>query len=438
MAKEYSFSDIFKKITAKTGKIYRRQHNEINLVPDIKGEMIKSLKLRNFIFFLCIVVAAASVGVTALFGAIAGGQQLAISNKKQTIENLSGKLKSYGDLSDFLTIKDQLSNLSDITSNKKVLSRTFNVLSALLPTGADYIRVSELNVDLSGDSPVFAFDAQANAGRPPYIDYNVLDSFKKSMKYMRYDYGEYVDKYGATIPAYCIIETNSDGAFFADSSTRSIYAYWNITGEGCNPSATTEAEDSDSETSTDQENQTEESLVTIDGYVTEDYGGTPVVRIWRTPQFAEWYSENPTDGAPSIDQSGTISNVPHFSSSCLTYSAYDASSYTTNSDETVITTVDGLTWVSRNSSCLLVPDGDEGITISESSNGRDASDELVLRFSATITFAPEVYDFNNTHMLALAPSGRYNVTDSYVQIQAMFGERARDCAKDDAACKGGN
>ena len=29
---------------------------EINLVPDVKGEMIKALKLRNFIFFLCIVI----------------------------------------------------------------------------------------------------------------------------------------------------------------------------------------------------------------------------------------------------------------------------------------------------------------------------------------------------------------------------------------------
>ena len=39
---------------------------EINLVPDIKGEMIKTLKLRNFIFFLCIVVASASVAVTVM------------------------------------------------------------------------------------------------------------------------------------------------------------------------------------------------------------------------------------------------------------------------------------------------------------------------------------------------------------------------------------
>ena len=177
---------------------------EINLVPDIKGEMIKALKLRNFIFFLCIVVASASIGVTLVAGLIAGGQQAAVDGKKATIETLSSKLNSYSELSDFLTIKDQLGGLSSLNSNKKVLSRTFNILSALIPVGADTITISELNVDLSENNPTFMFDAQANAGKEPFIDYNVLDSFKKSMQYMRYDYGSYIDRDGNTIPAYCM------------------------------------------------------------------------------------------------------------------------------------------------------------------------------------------------------------------------------------------
>ena len=104
---------------------------EINLVPDIKDEMIKTLKLRNFIFFLCIVVAAASVGITTIFGLIMAGQQVAINHKKDTINNLSAKINSYSDLNDFLTMKDQLGNISTLTDNKQVLSRTFNILSAL-------------------------------------------------------------------------------------------------------------------------------------------------------------------------------------------------------------------------------------------------------------------------------------------------------------------
>lgn len=420
MAKEFQVSDSFKKIFNQANKFHFNQHREINLVPDIKNEMIRALKLRNLIFFICIVVAAASVGVTVFFGAIAGGQQLAIDGKKSAIKTLESKLDSYSDLNDFLTIRDQLSNISEITSNKKVLSRTFNILSALLPTGADTIKISEMNVNLAATDPTLIFEAQANAGRPPYIDYNVLDSFKKSMKYMHYDYGNYVDKEGAIIPAYCMIETNSQGTFFTEeaSEAESIYAYWTIEGEGCNPSARTIEELEDEEAENIQSNS----------YEMESYEGQPVVRIWRTPQYNSWYKENPVEGEPYMSLDGEISNVPHFESSCIKYQGE------VGDDGTV-------KWTSSNSeSCRLVPDDDEGIIISESSNGRDASEDLVLRFSATITLAPEVYDFNNTHMLALPPSGRYNVTDSYVQVQAMFSKRAKDCAKDDTACKtnGGN
>lgn len=400
---------------------------EINLVPDVKNEMIKTLKLRNFIFFLCVVVTAASIGTVLILSLIAGGQQLAIDSKNKTIDNLSNKLHSYSDLDDFLTIKDQLSNLSSISNNKKVLSRTFNILSALIPTGADTIQISKLNIDLTEENPTFYIEAQANAGKEPFIDYNVLDSFKKSMQYMTYDYGHYVDKNGTTIPAYCMIETDSNGAFF--DSDKNIYAYWDIEGEGCKPS------DLAGEKDNNNQNRTEAS--TTNEYSTEDYEGKTVVRIWRTPQN-EWYKKNPTANEPAMTLEGEISNMPHFESACTTYTGK------TNQDGSL------LKWISSNEKCLLVPGAKEendeakeennGILISESSNGRDSSGELVLRFAATITLAPEVYDFNNMHMIALAPLEYYNVTDSYVQIQAMFGERAKDCAADDTACnaEGGN
>ena len=393
---------------------------EINLVPDIKGEMIKALKLRNFIFFLCIVVAAASVGVTLFFGTIVGGQQIAIDGKIKTIDNLSKRMNSYSDLNDFLTIKDQLSNLSLIGDNKKVMSRTFNILSALLPTGADTIRISKLDIYLSGDYPVFQFDAHANAGKAPYIDYNVLDSFKKSLKYIRYDYGSYVDKYGETIPAYCMIETNVDDTFFYEMD-KGFYAYWDVSGEGCNPSSEEDEDDEDDSKNTIKEDQNG----LIDGYATEEYNGKRVVRIWRTPQYDEWYKENPKDDEPYMDLGGNISNVPHFESACITYTGE------ANQDDFKVK------WTEENDTCKVVPTENEdgGITIIESSNGRDETDELVLRFTAAITFNTEIFDFDNTHMLILPPSNRINVTDSYLQIQDMFGQRAKDCAKDDTACK---
>lgn len=369
---------------------------EINLVPDIKGEMIKALKLRNLILFICIVVAAASAAVIVVTATISIAQQNVVNGKKDTITALSKKLNEYSDLSEFLTIKDQLGNLSSISGNKKVLSRSLNVLSTLLPNGPDTITLSELNITLGSDATTFNFDAQADANSEPYIDYNVLDSFKKSMQYMRYDYGTYVDKNGSEIPAYCIIESGDNGATFSDAS-RGYFALWTINGEGCNPSDST------------------------DGYNFEDYGGQSVVRIWRTPQYADWYKSEQRENEPYMSASGEISGVPHFESQCISYSGAKGAN-------------DQMEWTTTNDTCLLVPEGIDGIKITDSSNGRGANGKLVLRFTARINLSPEVFSFNNKHVLTIPPSGRYNVTDSYVQVQKMFAERAADCAPGDADC----
>lgn len=408
---------------------------EINLVPDIKEEFIKTLKFRNLVFFICIIVASGSLLVMLIFITIAGGQQGFINAKQNTIAALEQKITDYSDLSDFLTIRDQLGNISLISQNKVMLSRAFNILSAIIPSGTDYINISELSIDLSGDAPTFRFEAQANAGSEPYIDYNVLDAFKKSMQYVRYDYGKYVDKNGEEIPAYCIVETGTDGSTLKDI-TKGYYAYWLIQGEGCNPSAPEEEEDTEDSTPvfTDGNfSEGSETVVEVEptlaqlseelGYPLEEYEGNKVVRIWRTPQYAEWYKKDPKDGEAYMSLDGEISNVPHFVSSCINYSGVE------NENNTI-------TWSATNESCKLVPTGEDnaGISIEESSNGRGTDDELVLRFTATITFAPEVFNFNNFHMLALSPNGRYNVTDSYSQIQSIFAERAADCDKDDTAC----
>ena len=408
---------------------------EINLVPDIKGEMIKTLKLRNFILFLCIVVASASVAVSIIFAVIAGGQQAIADGKKNTLDTLSKKINSYSDLGDFLTIKDQFNNLSSISNNKKLLSRAFSILPALLPTGANTITVSELKIDLSADEPTISFDAQANSGEPPYIDYAVLESFKKSMRYMRYDYGDYVDKEGSIIPAYCIIESGTDGATFYDQTKSSYYAFWLITGDGCNPTHETGKSEESENDSDKQVSATELAELSRD-YTTEEYNGQTVVRIWRTPQYNDWYKNTKVEGEPYMDLEGNISNVAHFESKCTTYSG-NKNSKTGN-----------ITWSSSNESCLLVPSSkkdneeDNGIKISNSSNGRGSNEELVLRFSAVITFTPEFFKFDNHHMIAIGPTGRHNVTDSYVQIQNMFEQRASDCPEDDASCNdntnGGN
>ncbi len=374
---------------------------EINLVPDVKDEMIKALKLRNFILFVCIIVAAASVGITVIFGITMGIQQLARDGKNQEIKNLSEKLSSYKELNKTLTIKNQVENISSLTSEKRMFTRTFSLLSAILPSGADTIKISELNIDFADGQATLNLEAQANAGKEPYIDYNVLDSFKKSMQFMHYDYGNYVDKDGNAIPSYCMIEKGSDGAMLHEGKA-DYYAYWTYDEEGCKPADGF------------KENDYSTSL--------SEYEGKKVIKIWRTPNYTEWYKSG---DKTNITLDGVIQGVPHFDSQCITYRGDDSN----NRDKPK--------WDSENTCNLIITsgDGENGMDIIESSNGRDANEELVLRFEAVISINPEFYKFDNHHMMALPPNNRINVTDSFVQIQNMFSQRAEDCDKDDTSCQ---
>ena len=372
---------------------------EINLVPDVKNEMIRAIRLRNWILFGCIVVSLGVLGINVVLGLIYSGQKIALADKENRVEMMKEKIDSYEDLAQFLTLQGQLNGLGEIASNRTDVTRVFTVLSALIPTSGDEVLIDEVSLDV--ESGEMTLSAQANALTSPYIDYTVLESFKKSMSYLTYDYGDYVTADGDVIPSYCMVESGADGSTYNDAE-RGIYAYWKIGVSGCY----------------EGEDYGDYEIEQIGGELNE--GETvneySMVKIWRTPQVEEWYASE------KMDEMGVISGIEHFESACINYSVEVAA------DGTV-------SYTESNETCKLVPDG---LTVGSSSNSRGEDGELVLSFDATLTIAPEVFMSSNKHVLAFGASGRHNVTDSFVQIQNMFVAPATDCSKTKDNCKEGN
>lgn len=429
---------------------------EINLVPDVKSDMIKAQKTRNLVFFICIVVMIASVSAVGIFGSIKGAQDLTMSGQDSHLANLSKKIIGYEELAEFLTLQNQINGISKIEDSQKVLSRAVLFLNALIPSGADTVEVSELSIDLN--QTTLAFDAQANAGKAPDIDYRVLESFIKRTNLMTFDYGRYVDKEGNEIPSRCIEEYDTSGKMYEESG--SIYAIWKRGAKGCDPGRDDYDSENDSvvvniddvdleatlmvngESETGNLNRDESERDNTESKVIEV---VPSEKIYRTPQFTDWYAGKEWDTAkdgiddielspseegrinitnykytPEMTTSGEISGIPHFESKCIIYEGEDTSE---GSEMTA-------KWSATNE-CQLVP---EGITVTESSNGRDADDNLVLRFTASVQLAPEAFAFRNKHVMAIGPNGQ-NVTDSYVQLEKIFAAPAEACEIGDTECQ---
>ena len=374
---------------------------EINLVPDVKAEMIHAQKVRNFVFFLCFTVAAVAIGAVVFLVAIKAGQDIRMTSQDSSLKLMSEVLGEYDGLDELLTIQDQLNKLEEVGNNKKVLSRVFNILNTLLPTGEDRISVSSLDINL--DENTLAFEAQAYAGEEPKINYRVLEAFSKSIALMRYDYGRYVDENGNEIPTRCIVETQNGNALTENGA---IYALWAKNVKGCDPSKVEETA-----TTIDEEALAEEVEA-----ATSEEGSDEAVRIYRTPRINQtnkaddWYFMTNASGGRVMELDGTISGVPHFESQCIKYSG-------------VVTGNEAPQWGSTNS-CELAQD--PGIQVSDSTDAVETGGDRVLRFNAIIYLNEEVFKFSNKHMLAIAPTGKTNVTDSFIQIGEMFAERAED------------
>lgn len=387
---------------------------EVNLVPDVKAEMLKAQKIRNIVVFVCFAIVAIAGGLIAILGGIKAGQDIKMSTQDSSLKELSTKINSFSDINELLTIQGQLDGLKTIGEKKVLFSRVFGIINAVLPTNGDEISLSELNVDLAQNT--LKFEAQADAKNEPLIDYRVLDAFKKSMTLMKYDYGTFVDEEGREIPNVCVVEADENGEPLVEDGVH--YAVWARGVEGCNTSEEMQGNNNgannvisnntvqNNDGTEANNNEKKDVSQVLESDVRAAMNDVASVKIWRVPKFDEWSKNG------YLTNDGKISGVPHFESQCIVYQNMDSR------------------WTSNNS-CNLIP---EEMQISESSNARDASENLVLRFTATIKIDHNALLAKNKNMMMLAPTGYTNVTDSYMQVAGMFKQKANDCEKEDTAC----
>ncbi|MBR3319550.1 hypothetical protein IKG06_03550 [Candidatus Saccharibacteria bacterium] len=368
---------------------------EINLVPDVKAEMINTQKKRNVVLFASAAVSAIAAAIVVILFVVKIGQDITVNGQDTRLKAMSDTIERYEGLDNLLTVQKQLSDLQTISNNKKLLSRVFTVLHSIVQQeNGDEIKISSLDVNM--DTAQLTFDGQANAGpNTDGIDYRVLESFTKSIKLMKYDYGRYVNSEGNEIPSMCIFESNSNGIPYTDEKG-SIRAKWAKGAEGCDP---VQADDDGYEGSGNTATKKQIQDINTSG----EPDGTDLVWIYRTPQFTDWYRK----GFMKTD--GVIEEVPHFKSECITYSGEET-------DSTV-------NWSSNVSNeCMMAPDG---IEITNSTNGKQTGGSLVLMFSAVLHLNPDIFSFKNKHVITILPSGHQNVTDSFMQVGDMFAEQAK-------------
>lgn len=147
---------------------------EINLIPDVKLELIKSQRARAKVVTFSIVTGVISIAAVILLAFyVYGVQNIRSALYDKTINEEFSKLSDVEDLDKALTIQNQLSKISELHENKNMYSRFFNVLIAIIPPSPNNIKISSLEVD--SETKTISIDGQASNG------YAALEVFKKTI-----------------------------------------------------------------------------------------------------------------------------------------------------------------------------------------------------------------------------------------------------------------
>lgn len=188
---------------------------EINLVPDVKQELINAQRVRTTVISLSILVGIAAIAVVILLAVWVFGVQAARGAlSDDAIKKESQKLSQVADISNTLTIQNQLSKLTQMHTTKSVDSRIFDVLATINPPAPNDIKVSNLSLDSS--TKTIKIEAYAPGGWP------ALEVFKKTISATTFEFTKNGQK--QTIPLASLM-SESDRSYGEDASGATVVRF---------------------------------------------------------------------------------------------------------------------------------------------------------------------------------------------------------------------
>ncbi len=125
---------------------------QLNLLPDVKAQYIKSERTRRTAILISLIVIVASFGLVALMGSVVyGAQKIALASSNKKIDQLSTELKNTKDIEKMLTVQSQLGSLDELHNGKTVNSRLFTYLTQIIP---NKVQLSSVDVNLTENTAV--------------------------------------------------------------------------------------------------------------------------------------------------------------------------------------------------------------------------------------------------------------------------------------------
>ena len=146
---------------------------EINLLPNVKRELLKTRAMRNRVISISFLVGGASITAVVVLALILGSQIAAEAVQSGVIKDRNDKLMAVEDLNKVVTIQHQLTKINEQHSGKKINSRIFDVVTAVNPVAPNNVSFSDIKVN--PESKTITLEGSAVNG------YSALETLKKTI-----------------------------------------------------------------------------------------------------------------------------------------------------------------------------------------------------------------------------------------------------------------
>lgn len=148
---------------------------ELNLLPDVKMQYVRSRRMKHTIVLICLLASAAAIFVlVVMFLVVNVAQKTHLSNVNKDIDTNTKKLQSITDLDKILTIQNQLNSLPELHDSKPVTSRVFTYVGQIVPAK---ITIAKLNLDFTLHT--ISFDGSTDT-------LNTINTFVDTLKFTTY------------------------------------------------------------------------------------------------------------------------------------------------------------------------------------------------------------------------------------------------------------
>ena len=201
----------------------------LNLLPDVKKDLLRVRRERNLVVSISVVVVGASIGVLLLLSGTLGVlvatkalMENGIKNDEQAIKQAQKKKQ----LDKYITIQNQLKQIGKLKSDQQVYSRLMDYLTQLNPAAPNNVQISSATIEAPAGSSGSTSSSSSSSASADGItmtiegkttNFSALDVYKNTLSKAQLSYEVEEEDTSSDSES----SANSDGTYSKETSSDS-------------------------------------------------------------------------------------------------------------------------------------------------------------------------------------------------------------------------